>query len=88
METIGSITPENSSIHFNDEMYYLKTGGWGGFHYTLQGVKEDVEFHLSANGVSYKKYKIRVVKVQFFHGGSEAEVRLQVDRLLLENVFL
>ncbi len=63
VETIGNIKPETASIHFNDEMYYLKTGARGGFHYTFQGVKQDIEFYLSANGVNSRKYKILVVKV-------------------------
>ncbi len=63
IETVGSLIPENATIHFNKEMYYLKTGGTGGFQYTLQGVKQDMEFFLSANGVNSKKYLVKVVKV-------------------------
>jgi hypothetical protein len=63
VETVGSLTPENATIHFNNEMYYLKSAGGGEFHYTLQGVKDDIEFYFSANGVNSKKYQVNVVKV-------------------------
>ncbi len=63
VETMGSLIPENASIHFSNEMYYLKSGARGGFQYTLQGVKQDVEFYFSANGVNSKTYQVRVIKV-------------------------
>src|SRR5690606_19968438 len=61
--TAGSLTPETASIHINNEMYYLKSAGQGKFQYTLQGVKQDREFYLSANGVNSKTYEVKVVKV-------------------------
>src|SRR5690606_42033485 len=58
--TAGSLTPETASIHFNDEMYYLKSAGQGGFQYTLQAVKQDMVFYLSANGVTSRTYEVIV----------------------------
>ena len=61
--TAGNLIPETASIHFKDEMYYLKSTGQGKFQYTLQGVKQDMEFYLSANGVNSGSYEVKVVKV-------------------------
>lgn len=61
--TAGNLIPETASIHFDDEMYYLKSSGQGKFQYTLQGVKQDIDFYLSANGVNSKTYEVRVIKV-------------------------
>src|SRR5690606_34929493 len=63
IKTVGSIAPENASIHFEGEIYYLKSTGQGGFQYTFQGVKKDIEFYLSANGVSSKTHLVKVIKV-------------------------
>ena len=61
--TRGKIVPENASIHFNDETYFLRSSKPSQFQYTLQGIKENMIFYLSANGVRSRPYEIQVVKV-------------------------
>ncbi|WP_240793832.1 hypothetical protein [Antarcticibacterium arcticum] len=61
--TRGKIVPENASIHFNDETYFLKSNQPSQFQYTFQGIKENMVFYLSANGVRSRPYEIHVVKV-------------------------
>ncbi|MEP6261276.1 MAG: DUF4175 family protein [Gillisia sp.] len=63
IETRGKIVPQNASINFNDESYYLKSVGVSKFQYTFQGIKEDQVFYFSANGVRSRPYEIRVIKV-------------------------
>jgi len=61
--TIGNVIPETVAIHFNDEEYYLKNSSLNSFQYSFEGLKEDVEFFLTANKVSSRAYKIRVIQV-------------------------
>lgn len=61
--TVGKMVPETVAIHFNEEMYYLRSQNPTHFQYTFQGIDENVEFYLSANGVTSRSYQIEVVKV-------------------------
>lgn len=63
VRTIGKLIPETVAIHFNDEEYYLKNANSNSFIYSFKGVKEDVEFYLSANNVTSRPYKISVIQV-------------------------
>src|SRR5690606_1955520 len=63
METQGSMIPETAGIHFDNEMYFIRNGEPGKFLYTFQGLKEDQNFYLSANGVTTRQYEIKVIKV-------------------------
>ncbi|HSM62706.1 MAG TPA: hypothetical protein VK833_02090, partial [Gillisia sp.] len=63
VRTIGKLMPETVAIHFNDEEYYLKNSSPNTFIYSFKGVKEDVEFYFSANNVTSRPYKLRVIQV-------------------------
>jgi hypothetical protein len=63
VQTIGKLIPETVAIHFNDEEYYLKNATPNSFMYSFKGVKEDVEFYLSANNVTSRPYKLKVIQV-------------------------
>ncbi len=61
--TAGKMVPETVAIHFDEEMYYLRPNGPSKFRFTFQGIKEDKEFYLSANGVTSRSYSLNVIKV-------------------------
>lgn len=61
--TPGKIVPETVAIHFNDEMYYLKSTAPSRFQFTFQGLREDHEFYLSANGITSRTYELKVINV-------------------------
>ena len=77
--TRGKIVPENASIHFNDETYFLKSNQPSHFQYTFQGIKENMVFYLSANGVRSRPYEIQVVKVPKL---VDFEIEMQYPRYL------
>lgn len=61
--TTGSIAPETVAIHFNDETYYLRNTAPATYEFVFQGIKDDVTFYVSANGVVSENYSIEVVEV-------------------------
>ena len=63
VETIGEMVPETVAIHYNNETYYLKSSAPNQFQYNFLGIKNDVNFYLSANGVISKSYQIEVIQV-------------------------
>ena len=63
VRTIGNLMPETVAIHFNGEEYYLKNSNPNTFTYSFKAVKEDVEFYLSANNVTSRPYKLKVIQV-------------------------
>lgn len=63
IETVGKIIPENSQIHYQGEMYFLKQVGVGRFEYEFANLREGIKFNLSGNAVKSKTYQIYVKKV-------------------------
>ncbi|MBK5192094.1 MAG: hypothetical protein JJE07_02590 [Flavobacteriaceae bacterium] len=63
VETKGNIVPETIEIHYNNETYYLKSTASNRFQYNFQGIKNDVNFYLSGNGVTSRTYQIEVIQV-------------------------
>ena len=63
VETKGNIVPETVEIHYNNETYYLKSTASNRFQYNFQGIKNDVDFYLSGNGVTSRTYQIEVIEV-------------------------
>lgn len=59
----GRLMPENVSIHFNDEVYFMKKRGPGIFQYKFEEINQSVEFYLSANKVQSRRYKIKMISV-------------------------
>ncbi len=62
IRTEGEVLPENVSIHYNDETYYLQQTAPGMFEYTFLQPDETIDFQLKANKVSSQKYTLGVVK--------------------------
>ncbi|QKX04687.1 hypothetical protein HN014_07095 [Aquimarina sp. TRL1] len=63
VKTVGDVIPENASIQFNDESYFLKSISAGSFEYKFTKPKNDITFSIEANGIHSKKYKLQVVPV-------------------------
>lgn len=62
VRTEGSIIPENASISYNGETYYLQQNAPGLFQYTFTQPEEAFEFSLKANKVTSQTYTVAVVK--------------------------
>ena len=60
--TEGDVVPENATISFNNETYYLEQTAPGSFEYTFSQPNEPLNFRLNANKVSSKEYTLEVVK--------------------------
>ncbi|MFO7721421.1 MAG: hypothetical protein R6W85_13420 [Gillisia sp.] len=63
VKTSGKLVPETVTIHYNGELYYLKSSNTNEFEYEFLGIKEDTEFYLSSNNVRSRNYKIEVLEV-------------------------
>ncbi len=62
VKTEGDYAPENASIQFDEEAYYLEQISPGVFEYTFLQPKESVDFKLTANSVYSREYQLEVVK--------------------------
>ncbi len=63
VKVTGDIIPENATITYNDEVYFLRNMGIGEFEYTFIQPKESVEFFISANNISTTPKVLSVVPV-------------------------
>lgn len=62
IKTEGVAVPENATISFNNETYYLEQTSPGRFQYTFSQPSETFQFQLKANEVTSKEYEVDVVK--------------------------
>lgn len=62
IRTEGTAIPENASINYNGETYYLQQTAAGLFEYTFQQPAESIDFSLKANKVTSREYTLDVVK--------------------------
>jgi len=62
IRTEGTAIPENASINYNGETYYLQQTAPGFFEYTFQQPIESIDFSLKANKVTSREYTLDVVK--------------------------
>ena len=62
VRTEGEAIPENASISYNEEAYYLKQTAPGVFEHTFEQPTEATAFKLTANEVTSKAYTLEVVK--------------------------
>ena len=63
VHTLGQMVPENASINYDGQTYYLTSVAPGVFEYTFEGVKQPLEFFLTANEVSSRDYALEMVRV-------------------------
>lgn len=62
IRTEGTAIPENASINYNGETYYLQQTSPGLFEYTFQQPVESIDFSLKANKVTSREYTLDVIK--------------------------
>ena len=62
VRTEGTVIPENASINYNGETYYLQQTAPGFFEYMFQQPVEPIDFSLKANKVTSREYVLDVVK--------------------------
>ncbi len=63
VKTTGEVVPENVTVHYNNETYFLKNTGVGSFEHTFVQPKESIDFFLSSNEVVSKEYTLNLVPV-------------------------
>ncbi|MFC4633749.1 hypothetical protein ACFO3O_07515 [Dokdonia ponticola] len=63
VRTVGDVIPEEASIHFNDEVYFLQQVTPGEYSYTFEQPAGDISFYLQANKVTSQAYTLEVLKV-------------------------
>ncbi|MCF4100641.1 hypothetical protein L1I30_03080 [Gillisia sp. M10.2A] len=63
VNTHGKVVPENVSIHYNGETYYMKSDGIGSFSYIFPALSKNTEFYFSSNEVRSQIYSLAVIDV-------------------------
>ena len=63
IRTLGKMVPEDASINYNGQTYFLSGTGPGVFEYRFDKVDAPLDFSLSANGVVSREYSLEVIKV-------------------------
>ena len=63
IRTEGTAIPQNASIEFNNETYYLEQTAPSLFEYTFSQPLEPIDFKLKGNKVQSKNYTLDVVKI-------------------------
>ncbi len=63
IRTAGDILPDNATITYNDEIYFLKNTGAGAFEYVFIQPKESIEFTIEANDVRSVPHVLSVVPI-------------------------
>ncbi|UMB53016.1 hypothetical protein MKD41_11805 [Lutibacter sp. A64] len=58
IEVVGNTIPENASIHFYNQNYFLESIGLGKFQYNFTSVKEPINFYIEAANVVSKEYAL------------------------------
>lgn len=59
----GRKLPENASIHFNNETYFLQQESPGQFSFVFSKPLANIEFYIAANEVASARYTLQVDKV-------------------------
>ncbi|WP_031426859.1 DUF4175 family protein [Flavimarina sp. Hel_I_48] len=58
----GSEIPENVQVFIDGNAFYMTSAGGGKFSYRVEQPATDIDFHLEANDVRSRNYKLSVVK--------------------------
>src|SRR5690606_29005538 len=61
--TKGQVVPQDISVHFNGESYFMQPVSPGVFEYQFEKIGTSVEFHLSANEQESRSYEITAIPV-------------------------
>ncbi|MHA6278989.1 coiled-coil domain-containing protein [Salinimicrobium sp. CAU 1759] len=63
VSTTGRVIPQDASVQYNGQNYYMKRVSPGLFEYTFEPAQASFDFQIVANKVSSPVYKVEVVEV-------------------------
>jgi len=63
VRTEGNLIPQDASIVYGNESYFMNQVAPGVFEYQFSQPKNDFEFNLSANGIMSRSYTVNVIEV-------------------------
>ena len=63
VSTQGRIIPQDASVHYNDQTYFMKRISPGTFEYTFEPAQNDFKFSLSGNKIRSREYSVEVIQV-------------------------
>ncbi|WP_245583400.1 DUF4175 family protein [Salinimicrobium terrae] len=63
VSTNGRIVPEDASVQYNGQTYFMKRVSPGTFEYSFEPAQNSFDFSLSANKVSSGTYEVEIVEV-------------------------
>ena len=63
VRTVGDVIPEEASIRFNEEIYFLQQTAPGEYSYIFEQPIEDITFNLRGNKVVSQPYTLEVLRV-------------------------
>lgn len=58
LEIIGNSIPNEATIHFSNQNFYITSKGFGKFEYIFSKINNPINFYFEANGFTSKTYKI------------------------------
>jgi len=62
IQTQGEVMPDQATISYNNETYFLKQTAIGLFEFTFLQPSKAIDFHFNANQVRSKSYTLNVIK--------------------------
>src|SRR5690606_25414760 len=63
VNTEGRVVPQDASVHYNGQTYFMNRIAPGTFEYTFEPVQNSFEFSLSGNQVRSREFAVEVIKV-------------------------
>lgn len=63
VSTSGRLVPQDASVHYNGQTYFMNRLSPGTFGYTFEPARQSYNFSLSANKVHSRDYSVEVIKV-------------------------
>ncbi|WP_029036377.1 hypothetical protein [Salinimicrobium xinjiangense] len=63
VSTSGRIVPQDASVHYNGQTYFMKKVSPGSFQFTFEPAQNSYDFSLSANKVRSRDYNVEVIRV-------------------------
>lgn len=63
IRVVGDVLPDNATITYNNEVYFLQNKGEGKFEYIFSKPRESLEFMISANEVNSLPYQLSVIPI-------------------------
>ncbi len=58
----GDVMPENATVSFNNEIYYMEQVSPGRFEYVFTQPSENINFRIASNKVVSRAYELQIVK--------------------------